>query len=192
MEVKDVLTPLAMAVLALLVERPMHPYEMFRTMTDRHEEDLVKVRPGTLYHAVGRLVESGLVEAVGTDREGGRPERTTYRVTDAGRAALQQRLRTLLAEPVNEYPSFPLALGEAHNLPADEVRELLAARIKTLEETILETGELLARTTAKGVDEAFILDRHYLLHMITAQRDWLRTLAGRMENEELAWPPRTT
>lgn len=186
------LTPLAMSALALLVERPMHPYEMFRLMTERREEDLVKVRPGTLYHAVGRLADAELVEAVGTDREGGRPERTTYRITDAGRAALAERLRTLLAQPVNEYPSFPVALGEAHNLPAGEVRELLAARIAALDETIAEAGELLAGTVAKGVDEAFVLDRHYLLHMITAQRDWLRTLAGRMENEELAWPPRTT
>ena len=86
-------TPLGIAVLALLAERPMHPYEMYRLLLERHEDRRVKVRPGSLYHTVDRMAENGLVEAIGTERDGGRPERTTYRVTDTGQQELYVALR---------------------------------------------------------------------------------------------------
>lgn len=53
------LTPLGISALSLLVEEPMHPYKMYQPLMARHEDRLVKVRPGTLYHAVGRLAERG-------------------------------------------------------------------------------------------------------------------------------------
>ncbi|WP_235347412.1 PadR family transcriptional regulator [Arthrobacter sp. SPG23] len=130
------LTPLGISALSLLVEEPMHPYEMYQLLMARHEDRLVKVRPGTLYHAVGRLEERGLVETAGTDREGNRPERTTYRITPAGREALTERLQDMLAEPVNEYPSFPLAVAEAYNLPAAVVLDLLDRRLLLLQEQL--------------------------------------------------------
>jgi DNA-binding PadR family transcriptional regulator len=96
------LTPLAVAALALLAERPMHPYEMYQTLITRSEDRLVKVRPGSLYHTVDRLTRQGFVEAVGTDRGGNRPERTTYNITESGQLALSERVAEMLATPVNE------------------------------------------------------------------------------------------
>jgi DNA-binding PadR family transcriptional regulator len=183
------LTPLALSALALLVERPMHPYEMYRLMIERSEQEVVKVRPGTLYHAMARMADAELVEAVGTDREGGRPERTTYRITPAGCRAMQERLRGLLAHPVEEYPSFPVALGEAHNLPRAEVVELLRERIRALG-TKLDRSKALVARAAEKVDEAYLVDRHYLAEMATAELGFLQRLVVRIENEELEWPSR--
>ena len=59
------LTPLAVAALALLAERPSHPYEMYQTLVQRSEDRLVKVRPGSLYHTVDRLEAHGFVRATG-------------------------------------------------------------------------------------------------------------------------------
>ena len=92
------LTPLTLAALALLAERPMHPYEMYQLSMQRRDHRLVKIRPGTLYHAVRRLAESGLVAVVGTEREGNRPERTTYEITDAGRDQLESSVALMLAQ----------------------------------------------------------------------------------------------
>jgi DNA-binding PadR family transcriptional regulator len=181
------LTPLAVSGLALLCERPMHPYEMYRLMMDRRGDRVVKVRPGSLYHAVDRLAADALVEAVGTDRDGGRPERTTYRITEAGRTAMQDWIRALLEEPVNEFPSFPVALAEAHNLPRAEAARLLTARVRRLEEQLAEVESVLA---ARGdqVAEAFLLYGHYYVEMTRAERDWLRKLVARLESKELEWP----
>jgi DNA-binding PadR family transcriptional regulator len=180
------LTPLAVSVLALLAERPMHPYEMYRLLLDRHEDRVVKVRPGSLYHTVARLAEERLVEACGTERAGGRPERTTYRVTPAGRDALAERVRAMLATPVNEYPQFPLALGEAHNLEKDEVVALLAARTRELAATIEELAH------GPSAPEVYRLDAHYLHAMYTAELHWLRHLLARLENGDLPWPTYNT
>ncbi len=95
----------AVMALALLHEEPMHPYEIFRTLEQRCETRLARINAGAVYHAVERLVADGLAEAVGTEREGRRPERTTYRATEAGTAALLPRLTSLLAD---DHPSYPL------------------------------------------------------------------------------------
>ena len=147
------LTPLGVAALGLLVERPMHPYEMYQLLMQRHEDRLVKIRPGTLYHTVGRLAAAGLVEPTGTARDGNRPERTTYAVRPEGKAALEARIKDLLATPVNEYPCFPQALGEAHNLPPGVVLELLETRLTALEASLAILGSDAALAGARGVDK---------------------------------------
>ncbi|NKX50858.1 PadR family transcriptional regulator, partial [Arthrobacter deserti] len=126
------LTPLGVSALALLAERPMHPYEMYQLLLERWEDRVVKVRPGSLYHTVDRLAGQGYLRATGTRRAGNRPERTTYEITGEGRAILLGHLRELLAVPVNEYPRFPLALSEAHNLPRQTVIELCGQRLGLL------------------------------------------------------------
>ena len=80
------LTPLGISALALLAERPMHPYEMYQLLMERSEDRVVKVRPGSLYHTVDRLAGQGYVRATGTGRAGNRPERTTYEITATGRS----------------------------------------------------------------------------------------------------------
>ena len=79
------LTPLGVMVLALLREGDMHPYEMMRLMRHRRDDRLVPIQNGTFYHTVGRLERAGLLAEVGVDRDGNRPERTTYTLTDSGR-----------------------------------------------------------------------------------------------------------
>ena len=66
------LTPLALAVLRLLHERPMHPYEMHQLVRDRGTDFAIKVRAGSLYHAVERLAPPRSDRA-GRDRARGPP-----------------------------------------------------------------------------------------------------------------------
>jgi len=165
----------------------MHPYEMYQLLMARHEDRLVKVRPGTLYHAVGRLEEHGLVEAAGTDREGNRPERTTYRITSAGREALTGRLQDMLAEPVNEYPAFPLAVSEAYNLPVADVLALLDRRLELLQEQLeyLQAGEAAVRK--KDVARKYWIDLQYQQTMLASEMGWIRSLQDQLRSGELPW-----
>ncbi len=187
------LTPLGVASLALLAEQPMHPYEMYQLLMARHEDRLVKVRPGTLYHAVGRLAESGLVETAGTEREGNRPERTTYRITAAGHEALDARIQDMLSTPVNEYPVFPHAIAEAHNLPAAVVMELLAERLVALGTDLDFLVHAEATVTAKGLDRKYWIDITYQQAMRRTEIAWIRELLEELRNGRLPWDePRPT
>src|SRR6266542_765045 len=56
------LTPLALAVLELLLERAMHPYEMHQLIRDRRIDHVIKLRAGSLYHTVERLHRLDLIQ----------------------------------------------------------------------------------------------------------------------------------
>ncbi|MBP0457818.1 PadR family transcriptional regulator [Streptomyces montanisoli] len=176
----------------MLVERPMHPYEMFSLLKERHEDHIVKVRPGSLYHTVERLARDGLAVSCGTAKAGNRPERTTYEITQVGRAVLSEQVSVMLDSPVNEYPRFPLALGESHNLPRDQVVGHLTHRAERLTEMVDEADRYLAGLRESDVPEAYWFVADYLRTIQAAERDWLRALIIRLHNEELPWPYRTT
>ena len=101
--------PLALAVLALLFERPMHPYEMGVILRQRHKEESIKLRYGSLYTVIELLLRRGFITARATARDGRRPERTVYEITPAGRDELHAWMTDLIAEPVKEYPQFEAA-----------------------------------------------------------------------------------
>ncbi|NKY41426.1 helix-turn-helix transcriptional regulator, partial [Cellulomonas septica] len=110
------LSAVAVLVLGLLREHPRHPYDVFQTLVERRDTRLVRVNPGAVYHAVERLARDGLVEALGTERSGNRPERTTYRLTDAGRTAYERRLASFLGDDHPVHPVFSVGLAEAVDL----------------------------------------------------------------------------
>lgn len=181
------LTPLGVAALGLLDERSMHPYEMFQLMVQRAEDRLVKVRPGSLYHTVDRLAQDGLVTALGTERAGNRPERTVYEITDAGRLALSDRVADLLGTPVNEYPVFPLAVAEAHNLPADTVTALLRRRLEQQDAVIRSYQAGLESVRARGVPRRYWVDAELSLALLGAETDWIRTFLDELATGALDW-----
>src|SRR4030088_2331761 len=103
-------TMMALAVLQLVAEAPMHPYEMKQKMHERGTERAIPLKGASIYDTVERLANEVFMEPVETNREGRRPERTIYRLTLAGAEELQSWLRQLLEEPSKEYPRFGAAL----------------------------------------------------------------------------------
>jgi len=181
------LTPLAVAALALLAEGPTHPYEMYQTLVQRSEDRVVKVRPGSLYHTVDRLAGHGLVRATGTEREGNRPERTTYEITPEGTRALGERVAEIIGTPVNEYPEFPLGLGEAHNLPLPTVIDLLSRRVALLRGDIASLDASIRTVEAKGLPAKYWLDVRYQRAMAQADVDWLDGLIHDLGTGAVSW-----
>ena len=125
--------PLALAVLALLFERPMHPYEMGVLLRQRHKEESIKFRYGSLYTVIEYLLQREFIVARETARDGRRPERTVYELTAAGREELRSWMADLIAEPVKEYQQFEAALCLMPVLPPDEVLALLRRRLEHFE-----------------------------------------------------------
>ncbi len=76
-------------ILTSLASEPKHGYALTQ---DIEEFAAVRLGPGTLYGAISRLEDRGLIEAVG---ESGR--RRPYRITAAGTAALREALAEMSA-----------------------------------------------------------------------------------------------
>lgn len=179
--------PLGVVTLALLVERPMHPYEMYQLLLARGEERIVKVRPGSLYHTVDRLVAARLAHSVGTEREGNRPERTVYAITALGRERLDARVADLLRSPINEFPLFPVAIAEAHNLPADTFRELLSTRLGHLSDERAALQEQVSAVKSRGVPRRWTLDDEYLVARLDAEVAWVESAIADLDSGALDW-----
>ena len=108
---------LALAVLSYLTMKPMHPYELSRTLRDNGDARSIKFNHGSLYMVVQQLARAGFVAEVETSREGQRPERTVYAITDAGRREAREWLSELIGQPEHEYPHFVTALSLIAALP---------------------------------------------------------------------------
>src|SRR5262245_13708601 len=105
-------SPLAMVVLALLEESPMHPYRMHELIKARGKDTVVNVaQRNSVYQTLTRLVRDGLVRAKQTTHAESRPERTVYQITPRGRQTLDEWLETMLSTPAREFPEFPAALS---------------------------------------------------------------------------------
>jgi DNA-binding PadR family transcriptional regulator len=183
------LTPLSLAVLELLHERPMHPYEMHQTMRVRHTDRVVNLKAGSLYHSVERLERMGLVEVTETVRAGRRPERTVYAVTDAGREAFAAQVADRLGTPTKEFPSYALALSLAHALDRRTALVELTRRQQELENTVAFYQVATERLRDMGLEERFWLDVKYLLTMREAELAWTANLIAELESGRFEWKP---
>jgi DNA-binding PadR family transcriptional regulator len=177
---RAVSNPLALAVLACLFERPMHPYEMATTMRERGKEHSIKLNYGSLYTVVDNLAKHELIEAMAASREGRRPERTVYRLTDAGRIELEDWMSELLAEPVKEYPQFEAALSLLPVLHPDKVAELLRTRIRLLEKEIGEVQVLIDYAAKAGLPRLLLIEGEYHLALRETELRWVRQLADEL------------
>jgi len=173
--------PLALAVLACLHERPMHPYEMASTMRERGKEQSIKLNYGSLYTVVDSLAKNGLIEAMEATREGRRPERTVYRLTEAGRTRLDAWMSELIAEPVKEYPQFEAALSLLPVLHPDTVLDLLRTRIRLLQMEIAQARTMIDIAHNARLPRLLLIEGEYHVAMREAELSWVRRLAAELE-----------
>nr|WP_237421737.1 PadR family transcriptional regulator [Gordonia sp. SID5947] len=179
--------PVAVLVLGLVAERPMHPYEMFQTTVERREDRLAKFRPGTMYHTVDRLASQGLIAVHDVQRAGNRPERTVYSITELGRRTLFESLEEIVARQPVEYPELYLALAEAHGLPRARVVELLSTRLEAMRAELAELDSGAAAVRERGTPEMFFLDIGCRIATLRAQIDWVDDLVDRLRNSTIEW-----
>ena len=107
-----------LTLLALLAGQPMHGYELRRQIELRTMDQWADIRYGSIYPALRRLADEGLVEEAGRDRAGNLPTRTTYRITDAGREELKQ-------QAVGHLPSLDAIVADVF----DHNRRVVAAEL---------------------------------------------------------------
>lgn len=182
--------PLALAVLVCLYERPMHPYEVSQTLRARHKDDSVRLNYGSLYAVVDSLKRRGLVEAAETERAGRLPERTVYRLTDAGAHELHDWLADLLAVPRKEYPDFEAALSFLPALGPDEAVQLLEERVGRLEVSLAAATAARKLVERTGLPRLLWVEAEFARHLQEAELAFTRRLVGDIREgtlEGVAW-----
>jgi DNA-binding PadR family transcriptional regulator len=155
----------------------MHPYEMATTMRERGKDQSIKLNYGALYTVVEALQQHGLIVAQEIERAGRRPERTVYRLTDAGRMELIDWVSELISTPIKEYTRFEAGLSLIPVLPPEDAAALLAQRCDRLEIEISQGRSLLQLVAQRGVWRLNLIEGEYLLAMREAELAWTRQLS---------------
>jgi DNA-binding PadR family transcriptional regulator len=181
-----------LVILGFLRRRLLYGYEI-KHMIEQVMGDWTNIAFGSIYFALRKLAEEGFIEKVGTEREGSRPSRTVYQITDAGRGEFLRLLREVWREVERQYFTFDIGLSFIEALPIGEVKGYLRKRVKHLEHLLqyLEAheAEQLANEYAPHCLTAAVFD-HHRAHL-NAELDWTRDLLEKVErgvyDTELDW-----
>ncbi|WP_254842180.1 PadR family transcriptional regulator [Bacillus thuringiensis] len=180
-------SPLAMAILALLAEEPMHPYRMQQLIKERGKDQLINVRQrASIYQTIERLLRDGQISVKETLRETGKPDRTVYEITKEGREILIEWIREVLSTPIQEFPNFPVAISYISILSPQDALEKLEQRIDVLEKTVQQIDNNL-QTYKSLIPRLFMLESEYQKTVLAAELEWVRSASEDIRNGSLFW-----
>ena len=186
-EVAPDISPLALSILELLDERAMHPYELAATMRERHHDMFIRLNFGTLYHTVETLERTGMILPVERAKEGRRPEKTIYELTEPGRQLLIKVVGEILAQPMREYVNFAAGLMFMHHLEAARAAELLRERVVALDALTAKLTRIMTELLESGVTRLALIELEHKIAMLEAERKWVHKLEGEITNGKLEW-----
>ena len=172
--------PLALAVLVCLYERPMHPYEVAQTLRQRAKQDSVRLNYGSLYAVVEVLEKRGFIEATGTVREGKRPERTVYAITDDGTREMDDWMTELIGVPAKEYPAFMAGLSFIPSLTPTTPSWRCGAARRVLKVKLAGMRGAMKAARAAGLPRLFELETEYEEQQLVAELKFVNGLVEEM------------
>jgi len=163
----------------------MHPYEISQTLRQRGKDQSIKLNYGALYGVVESLTKAGLIEPRETVREGKRPERTVYAITEAGAQEHDEWLEDLIATPVRDYHSLEAGLALMAGLAPDQVVRALDDRTVKLRVELASVDESLRIVEEMGLPEIFSIEAELRQALLRAELDFVTALAERMRTNSL-------
>ena len=180
-------SPLALAVLSLLVAGPLHPYGIQRLIKQWGKDKVVNVgQRANLYKTIKRLHEAGLIAVRQTERDQQYPERTVYELTEDGRREMLAWLADMLSTPRNEFPQFPAALSFAMLLDPADALAVLERRAAALRENLTRLeGDL--KTYSGSLPRVTLLDDEYLRAVTAAELSWVSGVLDDLRAGALTW-----
>ena len=173
-------------ILGLLLRfGPQHGYQI-KKLLEEQLEDFTQIKLPTVYYHLEKMEAAGLIEAH-RDRQGARPEKTVYRVSDAGTG----RFNELLAETLNmQYrPTFDshAAFYFSDHLDSTTLLNSLsshAAHLKKALETIRHhREETMAAIPEQLRIPAGIIFEHHILHF-QAELEWAEQSIRKFEEAD--------
>src|SRR3954471_12394492 len=162
--------------------QPVHGYDVRRELMSWNVDQWANIQPGSIYHALRKLTEDGLLAEVATEQVGARPARTTYRVTPAGDREFEDMLRTSWWEQHDVIDPFGPAFSFLPHLPRREAVAALRNRAGVLHDKLADFGNGLTESPDKPIHVTWF----YELHQARAEAEiaWCRRIADRIEAGE--------
>ncbi len=176
----------ALAVLAILSEGQSHPYEITHQVRVRYQDELEGHTARSLYRAVDRLTDEGLIEVAELVREGRRPERTVYRITEEGRSHLRYQLTDLLSNPRLGPQAFQAAIARLGYLSEIEAVTALEVRLGALEGLVAHHRAAHRSLRERSrLPRLFLLEVEWRLHQMEAEIAFVTATVAAIRSRQL-------
>jgi DNA-binding PadR family transcriptional regulator len=177
---------LALAILVMLYEEPMHPYRMQQLIRERGKDEVINVRQRAgLYQMINRLEREAMIAAWPMDRTANRPARTVYELTTLGRRTVLAWMREILSTPAQEFPEFPAAISFIMLLTPEDARKQLEKRTVAVKAEVERIDALLK--SVSYVPRLFLLEIEYLRLVHATELQWVRAVLADLRSERLTW-----
>ena len=169
--------------------QPVHGYDVRRELESWNVDEWANIAPGSIYHALRRLAEVGMLEEVATERVGARPARTTYRITMKGEAEFTQLLWRYWWE--YQAPIDPFLAGFAFlpRMPRVEAVAALRNRARVLRTAAEMHRVSLATEVVRRLKPAHV---GWQFELVIARMEteiaWCERIAARLEGGAELFP----
>ncbi|MEQ7129408.1 PadR family transcriptional regulator [Actinopolymorpha sp. B11F2] len=181
-------SPLAMVLLALLAEEPMHAYRMQQLIKIRRKDDVVNVaRSNSVYQTIDRLLRDGLIDVHEKLAGGVGPGRIVYAITANGQKTLRQWTDTMLSTPAREFPEFRAVLAVLAIMSPDAVRAQLERRAEELQSTLAQARREQQMARKLGLPRVLMLEHEHMVAVTRAELTWLRNVLADLGSGKLTW-----
>ncbi len=167
--------------------QPVHGYDVRRELLSWHADEWAHIAPGSVYHALKKLAEEGLLREVTTEQVGARPARTTYEITPKGEAEFQDLLRRYWWEYKEPNDPFVAAYVFLPALPRVEGVAALRNRARMLRlvgDRSQVRLDVLDDAKPSHVLELFRME----VQRARLEADWCDRVADVLESGELVMP----
>jgi DNA-binding PadR family transcriptional regulator len=166
--------------------KPIHGYDVRRTLELWNAEQWANIAYGSIYFALNKMAEEGMIESTGSDQLGNRPARTSYVIADPGHQEFERLLREYWWEAKPVIDPFQVAITFMDRLPRDELLAALRHRADTLRTTLAAwdwgvSSKMSAPSTPRHVAAQLALSKAY---SETTLR-WLEQVIAQVERGEL-------
>ena len=172
-------------ILGVLLDGPLHGYEVRKTLELWGTQHWANVAFGSIYHALGKMAQEGLLEVVGGEGAKSGRGRTVYAITPEGRAEFDRRLREHWTEIMPIADPFQVALTFMDRLPRADLLSAVRERTERLRAgfAMLERARDAKRAAnaPRHVDECIALSAAEY----RAQLEWLEQAVERIARDEI-------
>lgn len=168
-------------VLGLLLDRPMHGYEIGQYVKNESVTTWFDISTAAIYYSLNKLHRLGLVSE--THSRGDRVERTVYHATERGReqffASMEETLTS--EEPVRF--EHHLGIFLLNKLPEARALTLLEARLALLEDWRVTLEQALEQQQAAGNQPLQIAILEHSATCARTETEWLMGIIRQLRGE---------
>jgi len=175
-------TKIDLLLLGLLLDRPMHGYELYQQIQAEEIDAWFNVSMAGVYYSLGKLRDQGLV-AESRQRGGRSPRKSIYRLTDDGRNAFFSSMESQALTQERVFLDYDLIIYLLNKLPLQRATSLLEQHQAFLAEQALELRNSLdSERDSNGSSSKFAVLDHRLRYL-EMEQGWLTDVLRGIESK---------